>query len=316
MSASKTTASPVVAAIDVGTNSVLLTVARIDAGEIVVLDQRATVTRLGQGVDQTGHLHPDAEARTLSCLREYRAIMDGYGVVRGRAVGTSALRDAQGGAQFLAQSGQILGFALEVVSGQTEAELTFNGALLGLDVRGRACVFDIGGGSTELILGDADTGTIESSVSLNVGSVRLTERLRLSDPPTAQQVAELRAAIAQQLAQFDLSRARGTVLVGVAGTVTTLAAILMQMERYDAERIHGALMTAADLAALTQRILALSVQERLQLSGLTPGRADVIGAGALLCSMIVEQAQASRLVVSDRGVRFGLLRALGTELSP
>jgi exopolyphosphatase/guanosine-5'-triphosphate,3'-diphosphate pyrophosphatase len=307
-------ASPVIAAIDVGTNSVLLTIARVTAGDLVVVDQRATVTRLGQGVDQTGRLHPDAQARTLACLREYRTIMDTQGVEHGRAVGTSALRDAQGGAQFLAQSSQILGFPLEVVSGQTEALLTFNGALLGLDVHERACVFDIGGGSTELILGDADTGKIESSISLDVGSVRLTERLALSDPPSAAQVAALRATIAEQLAKFDLSRARGAMLVGVAGTVTTLAAVLLQMDHYDAERIHGAHMSARDLADLTARILALSVQERLQLSGLTPGRADVIGAGALLCSMIVEQAQASGLVVSDRGVRFGLLHALRREL--
>jgi len=315
MSAPPATPTPILSAIDVGTNSVLLTVARLEAGQLTVLDQRATVTRLGQGVDQTARLHPDAEARTLACLKEYRAIMDTHGVVRGRAVGTSALRDARGGSEFLAQASQILGFPLEVVSGQTEAELTFNGALLGLDVHGRACVFDIGGGSTELILGDADSGAIETSISLNVGSVRLTERLGLSDPPTAEQIVELRATIAQQLSQFDLNRARGAVLVGVAGTVTTLAAILMKMDKYDAERIHGSLVDASDLAQLTARILTLSVKERLGLSGLTPGRADVIGAGALLCSMIVEQAQAPRLVVSDRGVRFGLLHALANDLS-
>lgn len=307
---SPTRAPTTIAAIDVGTNSVLLSVALVEDGQLVILDQRATVTRLGQGVDQTGRLHPDAELRTLDCLRSYRAIMDGHRVARGAAVGTSALRDAHGGAAFLAAASQILGFALEVVSGQIEAELTFNGALVGLQIDGPSCVFDIGGGSTELIIGDATSGAIDTATSLNVGSVRLTERLGLDDPPSAEQRSALYAAVDEQLARFDLDRARGLCVVGVAGTVTTLAAILMGMDSYDASRIHGAIVRAEALKKLSEELLLLPVSERLKLSGLTLGRADVIGAGAVLCSAIVERTGASELIVSDRGVRFGLLRKL------
>jgi len=177
-------------------------------------------------------------------------------------------------------------------------------------VSGPCCVFDIGGGSTELILGDADSGAIQSSISLNVGSVRLTERLRLSDPPSSEQWSALRNAIEQQLDQFDLSQAQGMTLVGVAVTVTTLSAILLKMAEYDSTIIHGSVIDATRLAALSQRLFFMPVSERLQLAGLSPGRADVIGAGAALCQIIVERVGASELVVSDRGVRFGLLREL------
>ena len=309
-------ASPVLASLDVGTNSVLLTVARVDENEeIVLLDQRATVTRLGQGVDQSGELHPDAQTRTLDCLRTYKQVMNEWGVERGAAVGTSALRDARGGASFVDLAGQILGFPLEVISGAREAELTFSGALLGLSVQERACVFDIGGGSTELIIGDAATGQIEAAISLNVGSVRLTERLALSDPPSAAQIEQLKAAISEQLAQFDLSRARQLTLVGVAGTVTTLSAILMGMDSYDAARVHGSVIEAQALYELSRRLLTMTVEQRLELPGLTAGRADVIGAGAALCSAIVAQVDAKQLLVSDRGVRFGLLRDLNRSVS-
>lgn len=299
------------AAIDVGTNSVLLTVARRrEDGELEVVEQRATVTRLGQGVDQSGSLHPEAEERTLLCLKEYRALINKHAQLRCAAVGTSALRDAQGGVDFVKRAEQLLGFPLEVISGDREAELTFNGAILGLSVSGRACVFDIGGGSTELIIGDADTGAIESSISLNLGSVRLTERLALSDPPNKEQGHRLKQEIEQQLAHFDLNNARGLPLIGVAGTVTTLAAISLGMAHYEADLIHGAVFKADELRLLSERLLYLSLTERLQLPGLSPGRADVIGAGAVLCATIVEQAGASELIVSDRGVRFGLLRLL------
>ena len=302
-----------IAAIDVGTNSVLLTIARRDElGGLSVIDQRATVTRLGQGVDQSGVLHPDAHRRTLDCLRDYRTVMDYYGVHSAAAVGTSALRDARGGADFLNEARRLLGFPLEVISGQREAELTFQGALLGLSVTGEACVFDIGGGSTEIIIGDAHSGAIISSVSLNIGSVRLTERLGLSDPPSRTQLVEVESEIARQLETFDLSRARGLPLIGVAGTVTTLAAISMEMDSYDADKIHGSTLSAEDLFALSDRIFFMNVSDRLDLVGLTKGRADVIGAGATLCSRIVREIGAQELIISDRGVRFGLLRSLET----
>lgn len=302
------------ATIDLGTNSVLLTLARRDdSGELLVVEQAATVTRLGQGVDQTRELHPDAKRRTLECLRAYRQKMDASGVLHGAAVGTSALRDAAGGEDFVAAASEVLGFPLQVISGEREATLTFRGALSGLphDIH-RALVFDIGGGSTELIIGNQKEGRIEHGVSLNLGSVRLTERLALADPPGARELERLRQAIEGELEGFPFGQlGSGPLsLVGVAGTVTSLAAIAQGAAVYDPARIHGSTLPPEVLHPLAERIFSMPVTRRLELIGLDPGRADVIGAGSVLCSAIVKRAGNRPLLVSDRGVRFGLLEEL------
>lgn len=301
-----------VAAIDIGTNSVLLTVVEAEGGAQKIIEQFATVTRLGQDVDRTGELHPDAILRTLDCLRDYRAHLDRLKVERGRAVGTSALRDARGGAGFVESAAQILGFAPEIISGEREAELTFLGALDGLDIEGLCFVFDIGGGSTELILGEktAKGASILHGISLNLGSVRLTERCALSDPPTRAELERVRAEIHALLKNTGFSVDSGTIVVGVAGTVTTLAAISEKMSSYDPNLIHGYRLQSQSVSELVERLAQMSVSERRKLPGLTPGRADVIVAGAILCEEILHFAQAKELVASDRGVRFGLLAEL------
>lgn len=297
-----------VASIDIGTNSVLLLVAERPAeGPVVALLERATITRLGEGVDRTGELAPGAIERTLSCLEGYAAEARGLGVDRVVAVGTSAMRDARGGQDFARRAAALLGEAPRVISGEEEARLTFRGALAGLDGDALTAVFDIGGGSTELVLGRLDGGQarIERAVSLDVGSVRLSERYLKADPPSPQDLAALVAFVDQQLAGQPPLPA-GVRLVGVAGTVTTLAAVAHEISPYDGARVHGLTLGSDDIRAWASRLAAMPLAERRQLRGMEPKRADVIHAGAQLADRVVRWAGASAITVSDRGVRWGL----------
>ncbi len=306
--------APRIAAIDIGTNSVLLTVARPRGTDLELIEQFATVTRLGQDVDRTGQLHPDAIERTLACLRTYRGHLDRHHVARAHAVGTSALRDAAGGPEFVERAHEVLGFRPEIISGVREAELTFRGALHGLPLEGKCFVFDIGGGSTELIVGTkvGDTIEIDRGISLDMGSVRLTERFSLDDPPTEGQLANVRSEVHRMITESGFEVPSDVQIVGVAGTVTTLAAISERMDPYDPAVIHGFRLQKEAISSLTEKLGRMTIEERKALPGLTPGRADVIAAGALLCDELVGFAQGRELVVSDRGVRFGLLAELSS----
>jgi len=304
-----------VAAIDIGTNSVLLVIAETDANGPRPILERATITRLGEGVDQTRRLAPAAVARNLECLRAYADDLRAHGSPRLDVVGTSALRDAEGARAFLDEAERILGVRPRVIAGDEEARLTFRGALSGLGLTGELLVFDIGGGSTELIVGDAaGTAPPESRVSLDIGSVRLFERHVKSDPPSAQELAGIEADIARALATAEpLARVhaeRPLTLVGVAGTVTTLKALELGLAPYDPARVHGAVLTLSAVETLCIRLMALPLSERMQLPGLEPKRADVIVAGALIVRSLLRRAGAAQAVVSDRGVRFGLLEGL------
>ena len=315
-----------VAAIDIGTNSVLLVIAAAEAGGPRPLLERATITRLGEGVDKTRRLAPAAVERNLACLRAYAEDLRAHGAPPLDVVGTSALRDAQGADAFLNEAERILGVRPRVIAGDEEARLTFRGAVSGLELSGKLLVFDVGGGSTELILGDAaaDQGKAggapkaapppESRVSLDIGSVRLFERHVHGDPPTADEIANLEAHIARELASAaPLARAaagEAITLVGVAGTVTTLKALELGLARYEASLVHGAVLTLSTVETLCKELSALSLAERKQLPGLEPKRADVIVAGAFIVRDLLRGARASQLVVSDRGVRFGLLEGL------
>ncbi|HSC86536.1 MAG TPA: Ppx/GppA phosphatase family protein [Polyangiaceae bacterium] len=311
------------ASIDVGTNSVLLTIADHVAGVLTPVLERATVTRLGQEVDRTGRLHPDACARTWACLSAYREQMTAAGVTALAAVGTSALRDVEEGRTFLARAEEILGQPLEVISGEREAELTFGGALSGLSVsEGESLfVFDIGGGSTELVWGRlaADASgrlrpRIERATSLQLGSVRLHERFRLGDPVEPAALEALGAQVRDALRAYDSAPSGAQRVVGVAGTVTTLAALALGLERYDGAIVHGATFERADVWALAQRLAGLPLAERIGLAGLDPGRADVIVSGARLCAELLDWLGASSLQASDRGVRYGLLEELSARV--
>jgi exopolyphosphatase / guanosine-5'-triphosphate,3'-diphosphate pyrophosphatase len=304
-----------VAAIDIGTNSVLLVVAAAEPGGPRPLLERATITRMGEGVDQTRRLAPAAVERNLACLRAYAEDLRAHGAPPLDVVGTSALRDAQGAGEFLDAAEQILGVRPRVIAGDEEARLTFRGALSGLSLSGKLLVFDIGGGSTELIVGDASgSAPPESRVSLNIGSVRLFERHVKTDPPGADELGRIQAQIDEALADAGpLSRiAAGEplTLVGVAGTVTTLKALELGLPAYDAARVHGSKLSLEAVEALCEQLGSLPLAERVKLPGLEPKRADVIVAGALIVRSLLRRAGAKETLVSDRGVRFGLLEAL------
>jgi exopolyphosphatase / guanosine-5'-triphosphate,3'-diphosphate pyrophosphatase len=304
-----------VASIDIGTNSVLLLVAeRKRDGSVVPVLERATITRLGEGVDRTRTLLPAAVERTLACLAAYAEDIREASVDRIEIVGTSAMRDAAGGDDFRERAAQLIGVEPRVISGEEEASLTFMGALSGLPYRGEITVFDIGGGSTELIVGAWDGRLAESvfSVSLDIGSVRLTERFLASDPPDQDELDALTAHVDGVLAELP-AQAKG-LLVGVAGTVTTLAAYAHEIAPYDAERVHGSVLGRHALEAALRDLSRCTVAERRRLTAIDEKRADVIVAGAVIASRILDWADRDSLVVSDRGVRWGLaLRALGSS---
>ncbi len=295
-----------VATIDIGTNSVLLLIAERRDGVLVPLLERATIARLGQNVDATRRLLPEAAERTLTCLASYAEQLRSFGVERLEAVGTSAMRDAAGGSEFIERAERLLGERPRVISGDEEAELTFHGALSGLDLDGPVSVFDVGGGSTEIITGHAGRApSFTRAKSLDIGSVRLFERHVRNDPPRPEELARACDDIRAALATVEPPQP-GNTLVGVAGTVTTLAAIELGLGDYDPARVHGSPLGRAGVAALAEKLAGLSLAERQALAGLEPKRADVIVVGAAIVREVLAWSGCSELVVSDRGVRWGL----------
>ncbi len=283
-----------VAAIDCGTNSIRLLVADVDpaAGTLVDLERSNEVVRLGQGVDRTGLLAPQALDRTLAAARRYREVCEGLGVEAVRFVATSATRDARNRSEFVDGVRAALGVDPEVVAGDEEARLSFRGAtgVLASRFDGPFLVVDLGGGSTELVLG---TTAPQAAVSMDVGSVRLTERHLHDDPPTAAQVA---AADADVHAALDAAAAvvplgRTVTLVGLAGSVTTLTAHALGLDRYDRDRIDGAVLGVDEVLASCEDMLARTRDERAAVPYLHPGRVDVIGAGALVWRDVVRRVR-------------------------
>jgi exopolyphosphatase/guanosine-5'-triphosphate,3'-diphosphate pyrophosphatase len=310
-----------VAAVDCGTNSIRLLIA--DAGPDgrlvdVVRDMR--IVRLGQGVDRTGRLAPEAIARTRDALIDYAELIDKHGASAVRMVATSATRDAANRAEFVQMVRAVLGADPEVITGAEEAGLSFAGALAGLpDAQPPVLVADIGGGSTELVLGNAqphsDTVGLRS-YSMDVGCVRMTERHLRSDPPTAEQVAatvaDVRSAIG--VASRDVPIGQAATFVGVAGTVTTLAAIVHHLPSYDPTAIHGSSMTATQVHEVTDRILAMTHEQRAALPVMHPGRVDVIGGGAIVLRELVIAAGVGRVVASEHDILDGIaLRLLNAR---
>jgi len=302
------------ATIDIGTNSVLLLVAESEGGALRPVLERATVTRLGEGVDRNRRLLDAACARTLACLADYAAQMRALGVDRLDAVGTSAMRDAEGGQEFVARASEILGRAPRVIDGNEEARLTFAGALSGLPQPGKVTVFDIGGGSTEIIVGSSTPSVrqIREAISLDIGSVRLFERHLRTDPPTAAEMQSVERDIALALADAPKPEA-GATLVGVAGTVTQLAALELELTAYDATRVHGCTLTRAVVDRLAARLASLDLAQRRALPGMEPARADVLVVGSAIARAVLEWSGAAELVVSDRGVRWGLAEELAAD---
>jgi exopolyphosphatase/guanosine-5'-triphosphate,3'-diphosphate pyrophosphatase len=284
-----------VAGIDCGTNSIRLLVADVDveAGTLTDLDRRMEVVRLGQGVDRTGRIAPEALERTLDASRRYADRCDELGVERIRFVATSASRDAENRQDFVDGVVAALGVEPEVITGHEEAELSFRGATGVLAGRhpGPFLVVDLGGGSTELVLGEA---SVEAAHSMDVGCVRMTERHVAGDPPTAEQVAAATADVEAALdaAARDVPLDRAATVVGLAGTVTTVTAHALGLDRYDPAAIDGAVLPVDDVLRSCQELLTMTRTERAALPFMHPGRVDVIGAGALVWSAVVARVRA------------------------
>ena len=299
------------AALDVGTNSTRLLVADVADGAVVAeLTREMVITRLGKGVDRTGRFDPAALARTLEVLAGYAETCRRLGVERRRLVATSATRDAADRQVFLDGVRDLLGVEAEVLTGRAEAAAAYRGATADLEGDQATLVVDIGGGSTELILGDG--GTARAMVSLDIGCVRLFERHLHSDPPAAAEVAALRADVAAHLAGVAevLDPAAAERVVGVAGTVTTVAAIALGLDTYDPRRIHRATLDASDITATAGKLAAMTVAERAALPVMAKGREDVIAAGALLLDQLVETFQIRQVIASETDILDGVLLGL------
>jgi exopolyphosphatase/guanosine-5'-triphosphate,3'-diphosphate pyrophosphatase len=299
------------AAFDVGTNSTRLLVGDVTEGVIVAeLAREMVITRLGKGVDRSGRFDPAALARTLEVLGGYAEACRRLGVERRRLVATSATRDAADRQVFLDGVRDLLGVEAEVLSGQAEAATAYRGATAGLGGDQPTLVVDIGGGSTELIYGDGAASP--AMVSLDIGCVRLFERHLHTDPPTAVEVAALRADVAAHLDRVGevLDPGAAERVVGVAGTVTTVTAIALGLEAYDPRRIHRATVDAAGIAATAEKLAAMTVAERAALPVMAKGREDVIAAGALLLDELVRRFQIPQVVASETDILDGVLLGL------
>jgi exopolyphosphatase/guanosine-5'-triphosphate,3'-diphosphate pyrophosphatase len=308
-----------VAAVDCGTNSLRLLLADVDPdrAELTDVARRMEIVRLGQGVDKTGRLAPEALARTIAVLRDYADIIAGSGAQAVRMVATSATRDADNAAEFVRLVKEVLGVAPEVLTGAEEALLSFKGATAELAAGpggGPFLVTDIGGGSTEFVLGPAG-GPPANAISVNIGCVRMTERHLHGDPPSGQEVAaavaDIDTALDTVAVAVPVRQAR--TLVGLAGSVTTVAAIAMGLPAYDAARIHHACVSAADVHAVTRGLLTQTRRARAAIGVMHPGRVDVIGGGALVLDRLMERFGFGEVLVSEHDILDGMAWSLAGD---
>ncbi len=310
-----------VAAIDCGTNSIRLLVADLpildgDGAPLTDVVRRMEIVRLGEGVDHTGRLTPAAIERTRAALADFATQIKDCGAERVRMVATSATRDAANADEFQSMVVSTLGVPPEVVSGDEEARLSFLGAVRGLPATARPpyLVVDIGGGSTEFVLGGdgADARRVQHAVSVDIGCVRMTERHLRDDPPTPEQVAaaETDIAAAVERALQTVPAKRAPTLIGLAGSVTTVAALALRLTAYDPMRIHHSRISYQDVAKVTVELLRLTHAQRLALPPMHPGRADVIGAGALILRVLMDGVGADAVIASEHDILDGIVWSL------
>jgi exopolyphosphatase / guanosine-5'-triphosphate,3'-diphosphate pyrophosphatase len=294
-----------VAAIDLGTNSTRLLVADVDDGRIHELERDVRVTRLGEGVDERRRLLPLPVARVRNVLTDYRRLLEGLGAERALAVATSAVRDAENGEAFLGEIEWSYGFATRLLTGHDEALLTFRGVTADRTLDPGTVILDVGGGSTELALGGPEG--VRWHDSLELGSVRLTERHLRTDPPAGEELEACAALVRALLEERIPEELRPNVraVVGVAGTITSLAALDLGLDHYDRERVHGHALSAAGLEAQLERLAAVPVAERRTLPSLDPERAPVIVAGAVCAREALRFFAVDGLEVSERDILDG-----------
>lgn len=311
-----------VAAIDCGTNSIRLLIADLVDGRLRDVHREMRIVRLGEGVDATGQFGAEALARTAAALTDYAALLQAHDVPTLRMVATSATRDAANRDEFFAMTAEVLGAAVpgavaEVITGTEEAELSFRGAVGELDsAEAPFVVVDLGGGSTEVVLGSGDSEDVEASFSANIGCVRLTERCLKSDPPTDAEIAEardvVRGGLAEALRAVPVERAR--TWVGVAGTMTTLSALALNLATYDSDVIHLSRVGFDELLPVCANLLAMTRRQRAALGPMHEGRVDVIGGGAIVVQELArelgERAGMDELVVSEHDILDGIALSL------
>ncbi|MEU6078963.1 Ppx/GppA phosphatase family protein [Streptomyces sp. NPDC047108] len=312
-----------VAAVDCGTNSIRLLVADADpaTGELKQLDRRMTIVRLGQGVDRTGRLAPEALERTFAACRQYAGVIRELGARRTRFVATSASRDAENREEFVRGVVDILGVEPEVITGDQEAEFSFTGAtkeLAGLDhVEKPYLVVDIGGGSTEFVVGDV---SVRAARSVDIGCVRMTERHlvrdgHVTDPPEPGRIDAVRTDVeaALDLVEQTVPLTEARTLVGLAGSVTTVAGIALGLPAYDSDAIHHARIPVDRVREITATLLSSTHEERAAIPVMHPGRVDVIASGALALLAIMERTGAREVVVSEHDILDGIAWSLVPE---
>jgi exopolyphosphatase/guanosine-5'-triphosphate,3'-diphosphate pyrophosphatase len=292
------------ATLDIGTNTVLLLVAEPKDGRFVPVAERMEITRLGRGVDKSGRLAPEAMDDTVGAVVRFAAEARSLGAEQIACVATSASRDAANGPEFLARLKAEAGVVAEIISGDLEAELSYAIAARELGAERPLIVLDIGGGSSEFVFGQG--GHVTFKHSFDVGSVRLTERHLRRDPPTADERAEISRALDALFARLPPAPA-GFQLVGIAGTVTTVCAVARGVDPYDANLVHLARLSRAEVDAELDRYFRLDLAGRRALKGMHPKRADVIAAGTMILERAMAKLGASEVIVSDRGIRWGLL---------
>ncbi len=305
-----------VAAIDCGTNSIRLLIADLNDGKLRDVHRETRIVRLGQGVDATGEFAPEAIARTRAALVDYAELSRVHGVERVRMVATSAARDVANRDDFFAMTAEVLdGTVAEVITGSAEAALSFCGAVGELDSAGAPfVVVDLGGGSTEIVLGSE---SVTASHSADIGCVRLTERCLHSDPPTPQEVEAARRAVRERLeaALRAVPVEQARTWVGLAGTMTTLSALAHNMTTYDAAAIHLSRVSRIDLLAVCDRLIGMTRSERAALAPMHEGRADVIGGGAILVQELArelhDRAGIDELIVSEHDILDGIALSIG-----
>jgi exopolyphosphatase/guanosine-5'-triphosphate,3'-diphosphate pyrophosphatase len=304
-----------VAAIDCGTNSIRLLIADVDSTSHAAheLDRRMTIVRLGEGVDRTGRFADAALQRTFAACDEFAAVIARFDVERVRFVATSASRDVANRDAFVDGVHARLGVTPEVITGHTEAALSFAGATRGLAPQVRAAgpmlVLDIGGGSTEFVLGRQEP---TAAISVDMGCVRLTERVLHGDPPTPTEIAEAVALIDGliDVAAREVPLDEAATVIGLAGSVTTVAAVALGLPEYDRDAIHGAVISASDVHRVSSDLLRMPREDRARLGVMHPGRVDVIGGGALVLDRIVQRVGAASVLVSEHDILDGIAWSL------
>ena len=304
------------AAIDCGTNSIRLLIADVDAaGRLVEHERRLELVRLGQGVDSTGRFHPDALVRTFAACDHFAEVIRRYGCDRVRFVATSAARDVSNRAEFFHGVERRLGVLPEVIPGAEEALLSFVGALSGVpDAHEPVLVVDIGGGSTELVVGAG--GEVRSAVSLDMGSVRLRERFLRSDPPSGDEIEAARRFVRGLLDGSGVDLLAPRTVIGVAGTVTSLSAIDQGLAVYDRRLVHRSRLSRDRVADLATRLLSLTGAQIEAGTCLPTKRAEVIAGGALICAEVIRRTAADHLTVSESDILDGMVLAMSGPDSP